>query len=147
MSARSASTTGLRPTTSSEGDLPPLPPAARRWAETARFTLAWAARCLTWPLRISAGGVGPLPSSPRRRCPPLPTWAPFLDVVRRLRRWLFPAMGHLHFFLKLTKNIWTRETPLRGASAAPAQRPPGSGRRVLDLQTRLLKLVTDGVGG
>ena len=42
-------------------------------APCARRALACAARCLACPLRISAGGVGPLPSRPRRRLPPLPT--------------------------------------------------------------------------
>src|SRR5262245_32986476 len=39
---------------------------------------AWAAarRCAGCPGRISAGGVGPRPSSAFRRCPPLPAEAP-----------------------------------------------------------------------
>src|SRR3954453_22363464 len=95
MSARSASTTGLRPATSSDVDFAPRPEGRRDCPEAARFTFALAARCLACPLRASAGGVGPLPSRPLRRCPPLPTVAPFLLAVRRFLRWLLPAMGHL----------------------------------------------------
>jgi len=81
--SRSASTTGLRPTTISDVPLPPRPlrvagrPCVRR-------ACAVAMRFFLWPLRISAGGVGPLPSRPRRRWPPLPTCAPFLPDMRRL---------------------------------------------------------------
>ncbi len=65
------------------------------WARVRRCAracaLALATRFFLWPLRISAGGVGPLPSRPRRRLPPLPTCAPFLPDMRRL----FAAMTYL----------------------------------------------------
>ena len=41
-------------------------------------------RCAGWPLRISAGGVGPLPSSARRRWPPEPTTIPFFVPSLRI---------------------------------------------------------------
>ncbi len=82
--ARSASATGLRPTSSSAASAlrlrgPPGPPrprprsVSRRAAEAAR-------RAAGWPLRSTAGGVGPLPVSARLTLPPEPTWAPFLDL-------------------------------------------------------------------
>ena len=88
--ARSASTTGLRPTSSS-GDSP----RARAGLRAAFFAAAVARRCAGCPLRASAGGVGPRPSSPRRRCPPEPTTAPFLlPVPRRApRRCELPAIS------------------------------------------------------
>lgn len=69
------------------------PGAGRRLA--ACLALAVAMRFFLCFLRSSAGGVGPLPSRPRRRWPPLPAVAPFLLDVRRFLRWLFPAMTYL----------------------------------------------------
>src|SRR5882757_1167923 len=122
MSARSASTTGLRPTTSSEVDLAPRPEWRRDCAETVRLACALAIRFLLWPLRASAGGVGPLPSRALRRWPPLPTVAPFLLDVRRFLRWLLPAMGLSHFFVKhvvklVVKHVFGRAQRRRSASA------------------------------
>src|SRR6266542_2403197 len=86
-SARSASATGLRPTSSSGASTGDLRRAAVRPA-------AAALRCAGCPGRSSAGGVGPLPFSPRRRWPPEPTTAPFFEpgLRRAPRRWELPAI-------------------------------------------------------
>ena len=44
--------------------------------DAACLAAEFARRCAGWPLRISAGGVGPLPCSARRRWPPEPTTIP-----------------------------------------------------------------------
>src|SRR5690349_4981309 len=108
MPARSASTTEFRPETISCVDdvRPPRPPAALRdadadrwperpWPATTRFSAAAFFLYAAWYGRSSALGVGPLPSSDLRPCPPVPTDAPFLDPGLRVapRRWELPAMG------------------------------------------------------
>src|SRR6476469_10649774 len=82
-SARSASTTELRPATISLEALPPerrVPPPREPVPREVGPPLFAAALAILWALwlgRSSARGVGPLPSSPRRRWPPEPTDAPF----------------------------------------------------------------------
>src|SRR5579863_5173424 len=91
--ARSDSTTGLRPATNSAASPPPRgardrsapgpraaagpqgdaelsAPAEARGEDPA--DAAAARRWAGWPGRWAAGGVGPLPSSARRPCPPVP---------------------------------------------------------------------------
>ncbi len=83
-SVRSASSTALRPATTS------APPVARRVPRTTplaaplpacdvlRFSASTFRLCAAWYVRSSAFGVGPLPSRDLRLWPPVPTRAPFL---------------------------------------------------------------------
>src|SRR4051812_16195323 len=81
-----ASTTLLRPATISlPSRLPRRGPgrpevrfAEELFPKVDLLTAAAAWREALWPLRSVAFGVGPLPSSARRRCPPDPTVGPFL---------------------------------------------------------------------
>ena len=54
----------------------------------------WARLAAGWLGRMCAGGVGPRPSSPRRRWPPEPTVGPFLvpDLFTAPRRRELPAI-------------------------------------------------------
>ena len=95
-SARSASTTELRPATISLEALERRPP-ERPWPgrdPPVRLSAALAILCALWCGRSVALGVGPLPSRPRRRWPPEPTVAPFFEAPLRIapRRWELPAM-------------------------------------------------------
>ena len=87
---RSASTTELRPAIISvEPDFLRLPPGREVGRRSEGFLYA------LWLGRSEALGVGPLPSRPRRRWPPEPTWGPFFDPERRTapRRELLPAIA------------------------------------------------------
>src|SRR6476620_11614569 len=146
-SARRASTTELRPATTSldvrERRPEPAPPrgapprlAPERWPPPAllpsRLAMARARRAATCLVRSSALGVGPLPSRPLRRWPPLPTVAPFLDLRIAPRRWELPAMG-----------VQSRLSDV-GVSG---ERPARTGRGVLDGDARRGELVADRVSG
>ena len=136
--------------------LPPRPRGAGG-AAAACFAWALATRFFLWPLRISAGGVGPLPSRPRRRWPPLPTCAPFL-----LGRAAVPALavaGHgapsllcssacVQYVYAVCRTAVGRvSVDGVGLRAGSAQRGPSDQRgpagRVLDLQAGLVELVAD----
>ncbi|SKU44275.1 Uncharacterised protein [Mycobacteroides abscessus subsp. abscessus] len=122
---RRHSSTGLRPSTISASS----PCLSRRCLASAIFlwtAARLAAGCL---VRCSAGGVAPLPSSPRRRTPPEPTVGPFLVPGLRTapRRCELPAMMVLLF-------VATGKGPLRAIG------------RVGDLQTRALEPISDLVG-
>src|SRR5690349_6946239 len=97
MAARSASATGLRPTSSSgaSGFL-----GRRRPGASDRRSAAAARRAAGWPLRSVAFGVGPLPARPRARLPPEPTVAPFLLLRTAPLREELPAIISL-FFLEV----------------------------------------------
>ena len=58
--------------------------AARAGLRAAVFAAPRPGALLGWPLRCSAGGVGPRPSRPRRRWPPVPTDRALLVAGRRL---------------------------------------------------------------
>src|SRR4051794_1035797 len=97
-SARSASTTELRPATTSLEARPLRVPPDRRTPPPDRVSAPLAADlailCALCCGRSAALGVGPLPSSPRRRWPPEPTVEPFLELPLRTapRRWELPAI-------------------------------------------------------
>src|SRR6476660_5915395 len=109
MSARSASTTALRPATTSDDALAPPPerpePRAGRpcggrppvaYPGLALLVPRVAERALLaagWYSRSAAIGVGPLPSNAFRRCPPDPTDAPLPALRTAPRRWEFPGMS------------------------------------------------------
>src|SRR6478735_1398806 len=108
MSARSASTTALRPATISDDALalPPERPDPRAGRPCGRPPVAYPGLALLvprvadraflaagWYSRSAALGVGPLPSNAFRRCPPDPTDAPLPDLRTAPRRWEFPGMS------------------------------------------------------
>src|SRR6476646_6146007 len=139
-SARRASTTALRPATTSlearERFGAPWPPeraGPRAPGVAARLATARARRAAGCFSRSTALGVGPRPSRPLRRWPPLPTVAPFLDAPLRVapRRWELPAMC---------------ESRLSGVGV-PGERPARARGGVLDGDARRGQLVADGVRG
>src|SRR6476620_104106 len=139
-SARRASTTELRPATTSlearERFGAPWPPERadpRAPGAAARLATARARRAAGCFSRSTALGVGPRPSRPLRRWPPLPTVAPFLDAPLRVapRRWELPAMC---------------ESRLSGVGV-PGERPARARGGVLDGDARRGQLVADGVRG
>src|SRR5699024_4953007 len=125
---RSASSTALRPATwSLPGALrAPLPPPPRRGPPPEAPPLY-----ALWAGRSSAFGVGPRPSSARRRTPPDPTVAPFLLLRTAPRRALFPAIGVSSVLLSLVSrgSIGRRPARPRCGSRRPsahhAAHPPG----------------------
>src|SRR4051794_4750631 len=130
--ARRHSSTGLRPSTVSGVSpstgrrrlpaTPPPRPVGRPFGPPFAADLA-ALRAAECPGRSSFGGVGPLPSSPRRRWPPEPTTAPFLVPSLRIapRRRELPAI-----------RLHALQGP-GGAVGAVLDGHPGGGEAVADL--------------